>query len=342
MRKVFILSDTFHFHVTQLKLFRNRRQDHWKHPVLFYAWHSRPLLPTTASNNLRSTTWFTIDFQVWTKQEKNSPVKGWGGLRKMSKNVKMSIHPTTHRWEWLHKSKIVKDNWIILIRLWFIWLLVIWHNSRCDSTHTYTYPPIPTNPYATPTHPPLHPATHPYTYPPTPTPTATYPPLPPSTPTQPPLHPPTHPYTTTTNPPLLTLTPTHLHTPLHLSTYTHPPLHLPTYTHPYTYPPKPTYPPLHPSTPTHPHPAPTYPPLHLPTYTHTHLHLPTYTYPPTPTSIHPYPPTPTPTPTPTHPYTYPPTPTPTWLGRGRWMQGWVGRCRGGCKWVDVGVGKWVG
>ena len=46
--------------------------------------------------------------------EKNSPVKGWGGLSKMSKNVKMSIHPTTHRWEWLLKSKIVKDNWIIL------------------------------------------------------------------------------------------------------------------------------------------------------------------------------------------------------------------------------------
>ena len=27
---------------------------------------------------------------------KNSPVKGWGGLSKMSKNVKMSIHPTNH------------------------------------------------------------------------------------------------------------------------------------------------------------------------------------------------------------------------------------------------------
>ena len=41
---------------------------------------------------------------------KNSPVKGWGGLSKMSKNVKMSIHPTTHRWEWIHKSKIVKGQ----------------------------------------------------------------------------------------------------------------------------------------------------------------------------------------------------------------------------------------
>ena len=226
-------------------------------------------------------------------KSKNSPIKGWGGLRKMSKNVKMSIHPTTHKWEWLHKSKIVKDNWIILIRLWFIWLLVIWHNSRCDSTHTYTCPPTPTNPYATPTHPPLHPATHPYTYPPAPTPTATYPPLhpPTPTPTHPPLHlhynnqpTPTHPYT---------YPPTHTHTPIHL----HPPTPAPTtYTHPYTYQP-----------------------------THTHP----YTYPPTPTSIHPYPPIHLP-------------PTPTWLGRGRWMQGWVGRCRGGCKWVDVGVGKWVG
>ena len=30
----------------------------------------------------------------------------------------------------LNHLKIVKDNWIILIRLWFIWLLVIWHNSN--------------------------------------------------------------------------------------------------------------------------------------------------------------------------------------------------------------------
>ena len=144
----------------------------------------------------------------------------------------------------------LSDNWIIFIRLWFIWLLVIWHNSRCDSTHTYTYPPTPTNPYATPTHPPLH--LH-YNNQPTPT----------------------HPYT---------YPPTHTPTPIHL----HPPTPC-------------TYPPLHPSTPYPPTPTPTYPPLEP-----THLH--------------------TPTPTPTHPYTYPLTPTPTWLGRGRWMQGWVGSC----------------
>ena len=29
----------------------------------------------------------------------------------------------------LNHLKIVKDNWIISIRLSFIWLLVIWHNS---------------------------------------------------------------------------------------------------------------------------------------------------------------------------------------------------------------------
>ena len=73
---------------------------------------------------------------------KNSPVKGWGGLSKMSKNVKMSIHPTTHRWEWIHKSKIVKDNWIISIRLSFIWLLVIWHNSSPQPIHQTIHPPM--------------------------------------------------------------------------------------------------------------------------------------------------------------------------------------------------------
>ena len=61
-----------------------------------------------------------------TEERKNSPVKGWGGLSKMPK---ISKCPTTHKWEWLHKSKIFKDNWIISIKLQFIWLLVIWHNS---------------------------------------------------------------------------------------------------------------------------------------------------------------------------------------------------------------------
>ena len=76
------------------------------------------------------------------RKNKNSPVKGWGGLSKMSKNVKMSIHPTAHRWEWLHKSKIVKDNWIISIRLSFIWLLVIWHSSSPQPTHQTIHPPM--------------------------------------------------------------------------------------------------------------------------------------------------------------------------------------------------------
>ena len=88
------------------------------------------------------------NFSYWIKfinlsfNRKNRPVKDWGGLSKMSKNVKISIHPTTHRWEWLHKSKIVKDNWIISIRLWFIWLLVIWHNSSPQPTHQTIHPPM--------------------------------------------------------------------------------------------------------------------------------------------------------------------------------------------------------
>ena len=53
---------------------------------------------------------------VGLKTKKNNPVKGWGGLSKMSKNVKMSIHTTTHT------SIIFKENWIIFIRLQFIWL----------------------------------------------------------------------------------------------------------------------------------------------------------------------------------------------------------------------------
>ena len=208
----------------------------WKKPIkIYFCW----LLLIKLNFHFK---WYCYCY--WIVKTRTAVNSCWGGLRKMSKNVKMSIHPTTHRWEWLHKSKIFKDNWIILIRLWFIWLLVIWYNSMCDSTHTYTYPPTPTNPYATPTHPPLHPATHPYTYPPTPTPTATYPPLPPSTPTQPPLHPPTP---TPTDPPL------HLH-------YNN----QPTPTHPYT------YPPTHTPTPIHLH-----PPTPAPTHLHTPLHLPT-------------------------------------------------------------------
>ena len=46
---------------------------------------------------------------------KNSPIRGWGGLSKMSKKMsKMS-----------NKSYIFKQNWIISIRSRFIWYLVI-------------------------------------------------------------------------------------------------------------------------------------------------------------------------------------------------------------------------
>ena len=47
----------------------------------------------------------TVSENTW----KNSPIRGWGGLSKMSKNVQ-NVH-----------------NWIILITSKFIWFLVIWH-----------------------------------------------------------------------------------------------------------------------------------------------------------------------------------------------------------------------
>ena len=54
----------------------------------------------------------------------------------------MSIPSTTHRWEWLHKSKIFKDNWIILIRLRFLvifsdftWLQPLTHPSNHSPTY---------------------------------------------------------------------------------------------------------------------------------------------------------------------------------------------------------------
>ena len=73
---------------------------------------------------------------------KNSPVKGWGGL---SKSQKMSNCPSTQQptrgGGWLRKSKIFKENWNILIRLWFIWFLKIWHVSS-QTTHQTIHPPM--------------------------------------------------------------------------------------------------------------------------------------------------------------------------------------------------------
>ena len=62
---------------------------------------------------------------------KNSPVRGWGGLSKMSKKMsKMS-----------NKSYIFKQNWIISIRSRFIWYLVIWPNPTHWPTETPIHPP---------------------------------------------------------------------------------------------------------------------------------------------------------------------------------------------------------
>ena len=88
---------------------------------------------------------------------KNSPIRGWGGLSKMSKKMsKIELsqlgqdlfdfsdltwahpltHPSTHRWGCLHKSSIFKQNRIISISSSFI-KLVIWP----DPTHSPIHPP---------------------------------------------------------------------------------------------------------------------------------------------------------------------------------------------------------
>ena len=93
---------------------------------------------------------------------KNSPIRGWGGLSKMSKNVHNwiistrsgfiwfyhlnwphplthpLIHTPTHSYGCLNKSSIFKQNWMISIRSRFIWYLIIWP----DPTHWPTEPLI--------------------------------------------------------------------------------------------------------------------------------------------------------------------------------------------------------